>query len=61
MDKLLVVCGPDGEPERCIHGRPYTEIPPNFKGLIIRVIYPEWWGSMPQPCGCGKNQHNPST
>lgn len=69
MDKLLVVCGADGEPERCVHGRPYTEIPPNFTGQVTRIMLPPDWKALgealdrrrPRSCHCEKDQHDPRT
>lgn len=63
-DKLFVWCywGED-EPIKCRHGRPYTEIPSNFTGKIIRVILPPYWKTLgdtldcrnPRLCSCEVN------
>ncbi len=64
QDTLVIISYADGQPVRCVHGRPRTqEIPPNFKGRIIRVIYPTDWKGLaealdhrnPRPCSCETN------
>ena len=49
---LLVHYGSDPEPARCACGEQTQVIPPDFKGEIIHLVYPEDWRQFGEARGC---------
>ena len=61
QDTFLTVSYADGQPLRCVHGRPKVQaVPPHFKGRILHLLLPtDWRGCIeatthrnPRFCSC---------